>query len=202
MNYRPPFSGLVSALLTIAAGTCGCSRLASAPPRPDGVPVSAVWVGGTDGGVFVVCDSPESGVDVYPCTVFNDGTGDVLMSGRFAVKTTHPGPAVRDLKYSAYDGRDILLQNGSSLVPIATLRPREVPDKAALAENGIWVNCRVKAERTYGCSLFLASNGRPFAEGSFQMEDQGGPTPSILSPKIATSKAIYLNGGAVLRAVP
>jgi hypothetical protein len=201
MTSRPLFTAMVSVLLMIFAGTFGCSRIENAPLRPAGVPKSAVWVGGSDGGVFIVCDSPESDVTANACTVFNDGTGDVLMSGRFVFKTKNSGVAVRDLRYSAYDGSKILLQNGSSLVPIAASRPGGVPDAASLAENGVWVDCRVATDSTYRCSLFLASDGRRFAEGSYRIDNQGGPTPSTLSPKMATSEAIYLNGGAILRAI-
>jgi hypothetical protein len=200
MRNRIRLTALVFILLVLASA-CGCSRGENVPPRPKGVPKSAEWVGGPDGGVFIVCESAETDISAKACTVFSEGTGDVLMSGHFVIRNKGSQVAVRDLKYSAYDGSQILLQNGSSLVPITASRPVGVPDGAVMAENGVWVDCRIAAGQKYRCSLFLASTGRQFAEGSYQMDNQGGPTPSILSPKLATIRAIYLNGGAVLRAV-
>ncbi len=186
----------ICTILTLAA-TVSCKRKPSAPQRPADVPSSAVWVGGSDGGVFLDCTpAPNS---LYAWSVFNDVTGDVLASGKFAEERRESSNPVQVSDYSAYDGRRILLRSGS-LVPTEASRPPGVPDGAALAENGIWVECERKPGADYDCSLFLASNGQKIAGGAYELEGKEEPQLAGIKPKIANRSEIFLVGGAVLRA--
>lgn len=185
----------VCTLLTLVVGM-SCKR-ASAPQRPADVPSSAVWVGGSDGGVFLDCTPTAN--SLYACSVFNDATGDVLASGKFAEERRESSKPVQVSDYSAYDGRRILLHSGS-LVPTEAPRPPGVPDGAVLAENGIWVDCDHKANADYDCSLFLASNGRKIGGGAYKLEGAEEAQVTGIKPKIANRSEIFLVGGAVLRA--
>ena len=178
----------ISTFLILLVGV-SCKRAASAPQRPADVPSSAVWVGGSDGGVFLDCTPTAN--SLYSCSVFNDTTGDVLGSGVFAVEGRESSKPVQVSDYSAYDGMRILLRSGS-LVPTESSRPPGVPVRAVLAENGIWVDCDHKPSADYECSLFLASNGQKIAGGAYKLQGAEETTIAGIKPKIANRSEIFL----------
>ena len=184
------------ALLTLLVSV-SCNSTPSAPPRPPNVPLSAVWVGGRDGGAFLDCTASTD--SLYACSVYNDATGDVWASGKFAPEGRESSMIVQASDYSAYDGRRIILRKGL-LVPIDAARPSGVPDRAILAENGIWVDCDQKANAGYDCSLFLASNGQKVSAGAYKIEGAEETQVVNIKPKIASRNEIFLVGGVVLRA--
>ena len=75
-----------------------------------------------------------------------------------------------------------------------------MPDRAFLAENGIWVDCEHTRNADYVCSLYLASNGEKVAGGAYRLEGTEQTQNAAVIPKIANRSEIYLVGGAVLRA--
>jgi len=105
-----------AALVTtiVIAGLMGCN--ASEPRRPANVPRSAVWAGGADGGAFILC-APSIANEANTCTVYNDSTGDVWMSGRYLLKGKQRGATASELEYQAADGRNIYLGHNLILVP-------------------------------------------------------------------------------------
>ena len=92
--------------LVILTGTIGCSHRQSPAMRPNGVPESAVWVGGADGGAFIDC-TYLAATRLDFCTVYNDGTGDVWMKGTFHLHGTDHGIPLSPSDYDYADGRAI-----------------------------------------------------------------------------------------------
>ena len=91
-----------------------CQPLTNARPdlRPEPVTVSALWVGGADGGVYVEIGRNDKN---YSGTVYTDSTGDAWYNGFF----TYRGTAEFDVKsaasYTGWDGEMLYLANGEYL---------------------------------------------------------------------------------------
>ena len=99
----------------------GCRR--SAPTRPAGVPETAVWAGGVDGGAFFAC-TPSVANEANACTVYHDSDGEVYMSGSYVLKGTQRGAKAGELFYSGADGHNIYLDHNLTLVPISSSNAR------------------------------------------------------------------------------
>src|SRR5215469_13798685 len=87
----------------------GCSKWAA---RPANVPSSAAHVAD----VFVDCS-----VDERPranrCTVYKDGSGDIIVSGFFELSSSGSEAMNKELTYAAFDGTRIWLQDARYLRP-------------------------------------------------------------------------------------
>jgi hypothetical protein len=69
-------TGFAVGTLVLTASLAGCKDARLEPKvRPAGVPATATWVGGADGGAYVEC-SVDAVRDVNRCGVWNDYTGD------------------------------------------------------------------------------------------------------------------------------
>ncbi|MCF6324921.1 MAG: hypothetical protein L3J89_11480 [Gammaproteobacteria bacterium] len=86
-------------------------------PRPDTIPEKALWVGGLDGGVYVLVqknskDSPA----IYDAAIYYD-SGDVSYQGRLVINTPdHPQFNYDDVNsYAGWDGDTLYLQDGRQL---------------------------------------------------------------------------------------
>ena len=122
---------VLAAILLVAAIY---TRSGYARPRPADVPQQAVWVGGADGGVWIHCDRIVYSPDRYRCAIYFDSTGerwdrgDYLLrratwnSERRRTEYSRPTAFPRTLRFSAFDGTRILLQDSLVLVPE---RPRQ-----------------------------------------------------------------------------
>jgi len=101
------------ALLALAA----CSSRdepAPAPAKPNSVPASAVWVGGVDGGVFV--DIGPAAPGEYRVRVFQ-ASGETEVDGVFVPgPATSPTAMITASSISGWDGEQLLLDDGGSLV--------------------------------------------------------------------------------------
>jgi hypothetical protein len=104
----------ISLLLVIWASV-GCVSN-SARSRPSNIPVTAVWVGGSDGGTFIDCAPPRNGHN--ECVVYFEN-GEVYMKGRYILEGTGRAATGRELQYNAADGCRILLSNGLILIPVS-----------------------------------------------------------------------------------
>jgi hypothetical protein len=93
-----------------------------APARPKGVPASAVWAGGVDGGAFFAC-TPSRMDEPNECTVYNDHTGKIWMSGKFVLCGQTRGATADELKYDGADGNKIYLEHNLVLCRVP---PNEV----------------------------------------------------------------------------
>jgi len=109
------FRLLVVFLSVTSAISAGCKQ--QAPSRPKGVPASAVWAGGVDGGAFFECAPSRQG-EPNTCTVYNDRTGEVYMKGKFVLAGQSRGAKADELKYDSADGNRIYLEHDLVLSPL------------------------------------------------------------------------------------
>ncbi|MGD0860532.1 MAG: hypothetical protein ABR912_14620 [Terracidiphilus sp.] len=107
----------VMALLVLFLGAAlilGCKS--KEVPRPLGLPPSAIWAGGEDGGSFIDCTPSRSG-EPNDCTVY-DERGDVYMKrGKYIVQGSNRGARSDELRYKYADGIHIGLEKGITLMP-------------------------------------------------------------------------------------
>jgi hypothetical protein len=68
-------------LILVSAYLFGCESEVLPPERPDGVPESAVWGGGVDGGSWLDC-MPTERAHSFACSVFWDSDGALRSSDR------------------------------------------------------------------------------------------------------------------------
>jgi hypothetical protein len=93
--------------------------------RPPNVPQAAVWVGGPDGGVFVLFEPPPipgAKATTIRGKVFHS-TGEVWFSGTFVPEP--PGAAVdlgRERDFLGWDGEKLLLAGNRALRAVARRR--------------------------------------------------------------------------------
>jgi hypothetical protein len=109
---------LALALVSIAA-VDGCRMKAAegAPSRPFNVPPAAFWLGGPDGGVFVLLKADESGGHTHPIqgTIFHQN-GQTWFTGRFVAEPAGATIAVEDrAAFMGWDGERLLLTQGRAL---------------------------------------------------------------------------------------
>ena len=107
-------------VLLLAAALCACDAGTAAPPaRPASVPPEALWVGGMDGGVFVVVQPPAAGAarTQYRGSVWY-AHGAVWYRGAMRLEPAGaPALAVGDVtQYQGWDGSRLLLSGDRSLV--------------------------------------------------------------------------------------
>lgn len=100
-------------LLCIPFTLLACTPVSdSAPEHPQNVPESAIWVGGTDGGVFV---NIEKGDGVYNGAVYAMETGAIWYEGMLV----YSGDGEFDIDdpdvYDGWDGENLYLTNGEKL---------------------------------------------------------------------------------------
>lgn len=124
-GVRQPDASIVVAFAFLLA-SLACTP-APPPVRPDGVPPSAVWAGGPDGGSWVLCRPSESELSTFHCTAYNDFTGDVAASGRFVLTPSTTATTRGDRTSSAsaaevpaiagFDGIKFFLKDNAVLVP-------------------------------------------------------------------------------------
>jgi hypothetical protein len=96
-----------------------------APKRPARVPSQALWVGGADGGVFLVVSpvaASQSGL--YDVQVYSDYDGSPLHRGRMRLQPTKRGPFAADQasSYSSWNGDVVHLADGRQLVSVTPKR--------------------------------------------------------------------------------
>ena len=104
-----------AAMLLTATSIVACTSKIDSPPRPVGVPQSATWAGGADGGAFIDCRVNADASDT--CKVYNDFTGQIWMSGIYVLKGQQRGATREELVYLGADGEEIFLANGATLIP-------------------------------------------------------------------------------------
>ena len=90
-----------------------CDQVSSFEPvRPDNVPVTSVWVGGSDGGVFANINENNGN---YFGVIYFDGTGEIWYEGEFEYTGKEPFNVNSKASYSAWDGEKFHLNNGQEL---------------------------------------------------------------------------------------
>jgi hypothetical protein len=113
--------GLVVLIAIVALA--GCQYDLRPPKRPGGVPSEATWVGGIDGGGWVLChaDEPLSGYNL--CTVWNE-EGRPFESGRYRLRDKFKNlnrAAKSDELHYTYASADLIgLQGGLELLKVGS----------------------------------------------------------------------------------
>lgn len=115
------FTAIILALVLLSNGN------AYLPARPTSVPNEATWVGGEDGGAWVLCanaDGTSSGE--YECKVYAE-MGALWKSGKVTLQDYHWDPKEKkaifttpkhipeSLHYYGFDGQQIFLENSQTL---------------------------------------------------------------------------------------
>ncbi len=75
----------VIALLASLLSSCGATEV-SPPTRVPGVPESATWAGGADGGQWFLCSPRSESLTRFDCSIYNDFTGTVTAEGQFELR--------------------------------------------------------------------------------------------------------------------
>jgi hypothetical protein len=150
-----------SVLLLLVFCFSGCK---TAPRRPNNVPASAVRIEG----VFIDC-SVEEASHANRCTVYKEGSGEVQVSGLFAVSGAGREASGAELRYVAFDGWRIWLQDARTLQPVwleEYAAPGMVNRLAALAggdaENCGRVTRNQKPRKASDCARRAYADRRPF----------------------------------------
>lgn len=89
------------------------------PPRPANVLPGALWVGGADGGVYVLVQKPLKTRGRYRTQVFSS-SGETVYQGLLQLSSPQLGPvAVNEVEsYSAWDGDTLYLRDGRQLAAV------------------------------------------------------------------------------------
>lgn len=85
-----------------------------------------MWAGGADGGAFFQCVPSQKG-EPNACTVYNDSTGAIYMSGKFVLQEQRRGAKADELKYESADGNKIYLKHNLILSPLSLEKADAVP---------------------------------------------------------------------------
>jgi hypothetical protein len=150
----------VSVALLILVG--GCSR---SPHRPSTVPERAVWIDGA----FVECWIEEAS-HANRCTIYDEKSGEILLAGLFVLTGSGREAEQGDLRYQAFDGTKILLQDARSLEPVLLTEwsvPSSFESRLVMFAGALAVNCgRVKPGRdpstSSDCALAAFQHRKPF----------------------------------------
>jgi hypothetical protein len=112
------------ALFAVALIGCGASKdnsLAAPQPRPANVPREAVWLGGSDGGVFVrIKQDKVDPSNIYSAEIYFGSTGEVWYKGRLSMKPSEkPKFDYKNVdSYAGWDGDTLYLKDGRVLKAI------------------------------------------------------------------------------------
>jgi len=105
-------------MLIISISGCDMQDGAIAPPaKPNSVPENAFWVGGHEGGVFVLVSKNKSEVTYYG-TIYFDANGDVWYQGKFKYTGDSPFDVTDKSMYTGWDGDYLFLSNGEKLIAV------------------------------------------------------------------------------------
>jgi hypothetical protein len=182
-------------VVLFATFTADCGR--DVPRRPQNVPVSAVWVGGKDGGVFISCSFSHSS-EPNACTIYSDTTGQIEMDGQFTSRKASIGVPLDARAFRSFDGSRIYLRNGTILERTRAVPPT-VPKDARLSENGLYVVCYSLRAKDYQCTIYYSSTGRELSRGVYQPSGAQADSCSVEhGVKLASAPVIETNGGCQL----
>jgi len=93
----------------------GCYR-PYPPERPKGVPASASWAGGVDGGGWVTCSADRGDYNI--CTIYNE-EGRTPGPDHYRLKGLNRAARLGELRYSYVTGKAIGLEGGLELIQIS-----------------------------------------------------------------------------------
>lgn len=89
----------------------------SAPSKPKSVPEEAFWVGGIDGGNFILIRKKANGNSMFSVQIYNDYTGDLEYSGtlQYSGNVTGGKSFGDPTFYQGWDGEKLHLTNGETM---------------------------------------------------------------------------------------
>jgi hypothetical protein len=92
----------------------GCGESVGQPVRPANVPAAAFWLGGPDGGAFVLLNKPKSGktlIKTCTGTIYTD-TGYIWFSGTFDLAPAGSAPLdIADTdQFDGWDGMELFVK--------------------------------------------------------------------------------------------
>lgn len=182
-------------LLVCLAAATACRRVG----RPQGIPATAVAVGGPKHSQFIDC-AHVSGSD-FDCNVFSETQGQLIATGRFRlVPASAPFNFVDAKEYLDFDGTNIALTHGRRLEAIEPPRPPGVPTTATWAGGprcGAFVDCLPEdGGPQYQCSVFHERTGTLVTRGVYRLH--GTPTGPFKAPcnLSVIHRLVSANGGA------
>ncbi|MEP7364907.1 MAG: hypothetical protein ABI972_16770 [Acidobacteriota bacterium] len=107
----------LAALFLGAILQLGCTTTPVTPARPANVPERAMWIGGSDGGVWVELHATAGQASTVDAKVYADVSGEPLFQGKLAAEP--PGavlPPLHDASsFGGWDGTALLLKDGRRL---------------------------------------------------------------------------------------
>jgi hypothetical protein len=95
-----------------------CSQADSPPNRPKTVPSQAMWIGGVDGGAWVVMSKPADQLPhIYYAEIYGDQAGDKWYIGRLELQPANdPVLDMTDPEtFGVWDGDNLQLKDGRIL---------------------------------------------------------------------------------------
>ncbi len=111
-------------LILMTAIFFGCGKADSVndlkdQKRPEGLPVEAAWVGGSDGGVYVLVTKSQNEEGIYLAKVYYEN-GELWYSGRMALipKSKKAFNSIDEKVLTGWDGETLFLTQGRMLKAI------------------------------------------------------------------------------------
>jgi hypothetical protein len=104
--------------LCFAVVLLGCQKEVHPPQRPPAVPEKAFWLGGPDGGVFVLLQKRATDPPpIYRARIYEDSSGALLYEGQLTmVPSDKPDVDTRNaVLFSFWDGQRLHLEDGREL---------------------------------------------------------------------------------------
>ena len=103
-----------------------CSAQDQTPQRPESVPSNAMWIGGIDGGAWVLLKKNESDpAYIYQAEIYGDQAGDQWYKGKLEV-VPHNQPTVplnNAEAFGVWDGDNLMLKDGRTMRAIDEFDP-------------------------------------------------------------------------------
>lgn len=116
MAHPSPRFGLFPCLLLFIGllAALGCRESVGQPARPANVPAAAFWLGGPDGGAFVLLNKPKNGktlIKTCTGTIYTD-SGYVWFSGAFDLAPAGSAPLdIADTdQFDGWDGTELFVK--------------------------------------------------------------------------------------------
>jgi hypothetical protein len=109
----------IFATILVAINSLACNQGTSnreVPGRIQGIPDSAFWVGGSDGGNWYLVKNIDANKNSAYISIYHDFTGDLLLSKKFTLNCpVDIQVSIDDLKTQiiAFDGEKIIISAGN-----------------------------------------------------------------------------------------
>lgn len=89
----------------------------ASPDKPEQVPEQAFWIGGHEGGAFILISNKKENNEYFGAVYF-DTTGEVWYEGQFNYTGDAPFDVANKSSYTAWNGDFLFLENGEKLIAV------------------------------------------------------------------------------------